>query len=140
MQKVSQSRPVSRPSTSIEIPFYPAFSIEKRHDGVTVYWFEKDFSQVSYGKRPERGRNACVLIALLTASKLAQHLKVAATTEKEEARVNYMMIKCFAEGILQGIQEYSVLMEQNKLTNMNLTVPEAYKALAGNVANIHEWV
>lgn len=125
-------------SKPIEIPYYPAFSVENRQDGVKVYWFEKSFSQVTYGDRPERGKNACVLIVLLTASKFAHHMKVSG--QKRETNVNEMMIKCFAEGILQGIEEYSNLAEQNKLTSKNLTVPEGYKALRGLVGNIHEWV
>lgn len=136
---------LATPSTSksIEIPFYPAFSIEKRHDNITVYWFERAFSQVSYGNKPERGRNACVIIVLLTASKLA-HYSSKIKSEEGGSETNHhpnrIMIKCFAEGILQGIQEYSNFIEENKTPSLNLTVPEAYKALGGSVANIHEWV
>lgn len=123
----------------LELPFYPVCSIDQRSDGVTVWWFEKDFSQITYGPHPDRGRNACVLIVLLTASKIAQR-EIPMPPRTDENVPNEGLVKCFAESILQGIVEYSRLLVENKLATNNLSIPEACQALNSKINNIHEWV
>lgn len=123
----------------LELPFYPVCSVDQRPDGVTVWWFEKDFSQITYGPHPDRGRNACVLIVLLTASKIAQR-EIPMPPRTDENVPNEGLVKCFAESILQGIVEYSRLLVENKLATNNLSIPEACQALNSKINNIHEWV
>lgn len=53
------------------IPFFPAYDYENVN-GVSVWWFEREFSQGQYGKHAHRGTNSCTLITVLTAQKIAQ--------------------------------------------------------------------
>lgn len=119
------------------IPFLPAYTLEQiSHRNLTVWWFEQNFSQITYGPSPERGSHACVLIALLTASKLAQqNLKLKRNTRNFAP--SHGVVVALAEAILEGVE----VAEQKRLTSSNLSVPEAYQALGDAVMmNLHEWV
>lgn len=129
------------PSASTSIPFFPGYTTDyKAHSDLTVWWFEKDFSQITYGPSPERGRHSCVLITILTAAKVgAKSSKTSPKPEDPYVPRNGIVL-ALAEAILEAIQVYSKLETDHKLSTNNLNVPEAYQALANKVGNIHEWV
>lgn len=52
-----------------DIPFFP-FSLHERRENVSIWWFEKNFSQSFYGNFASRQCNSCTLIMLLIASKI----------------------------------------------------------------------
>lgn len=120
-----------------QLPFYPACSYERRND-ISVWWFEKDFSQNSYGQNAERGRNACVLIVLLTAAKIAQ--RNIQLSSKDSTTPSQGLVIALAESMLEGIGTYSRLADANRLVAANLNIPEAYQALGRKVSMyVHEW-
>lgn len=55
-----------------DIPFFPSSLYEKRTD-ISVWWFERDFSQSFYGEFASAQCNSCMLIMLLTASKIRKY-------------------------------------------------------------------
>lgn len=126
-------------TSSSSIPYYPTFITEQR-GGVLIWWFEKDFSQIGYGPQaPERGRNACVLITLLTAAKIAQRNVAMEPKLNGPPFPRVGLVTCVAESILEGCEVYGRLMDEKKLVASNLNVPEAYMALRKRITHIHEW-
>lgn len=126
-------------TASTSLPFYPVCSTDRVND-VTVWWFEKDFCQIGYGPNPERGRNACVLICLLTAAKIGQKSVPMVLASGATSSPSTGLVTALAEGILEGIETYAKLADDKKLPATNLTIPEAYQALGKKVVHIHEWV
>lgn len=122
------------------IPFFPTYTIEhKAESNLVIWWFENEFSQVTYGATPERGRHACVLITLLTASKIDANA-VMMSPRDENLAPRHDVVVALAEAILEGIKVYIQLEDGKKLSAKNLSVPEAYEALKDFIGNIHEWV
>ncbi|CAD7082746.1 unnamed protein product [Hermetia illucens] len=117
------------------IPFFPAYDYENVN-GVSVWWFEREFSQGQYGKHAHRGTNSCTLITVLTAQKIAQgRIK----TVTNSSRLPYEVVETFAKAILDGNANYARLYNEGKLTNVNLNIPEAMEALKKLLKNLEEW-
>lgn len=57
----------------IDIPFFPTSIYEQSVNGVSMWWFEEEFTQTSFGKTATPcHRNACTLITILTAAAIAR--------------------------------------------------------------------
>lgn len=51
-----------------------------------------------------------------------------------------LLVRCYAESLIEGNEVYGQLVEQQKLTHVNLNIPEAMEAAKHKLANIMEWV
>lgn len=56
----------------IEIPFFPNSVFNKIGNGISMWWFEPEFSQSTFGRTISSCHsNACTLITVLTAAAIA---------------------------------------------------------------------
>lgn len=121
------------------LPFFPTSVYELLGSVVSVWWFELDFSQSTYGQHSSCHSNACTLIAVLTASCLARRqLQLGAVVPPT---LSHVMVTAFAESILLGNQIYCDLAESGRLAHHNLNIPEAMEATSDVIGtHIEEWV
>lgn len=59
-------------STSIELPFFPTYDYELQNS-LSIWWFEREFSQIAYGRNSKSENQSCILIALLMAAKCCRN-------------------------------------------------------------------
>lgn len=57
----------------VKLKLYPYFK-HKQYGNISVWWFQKAFSQSRYGTYRKSGRNSCTLIALTLADKICKGL------------------------------------------------------------------
>lgn len=144
-------------SPDLMLPFMPTADYALHYDVITVWWFEADFCQSMYGPHSSCNRNACTLIALLTAAKILADANRPTTTAATSAdaitgagidepsssasrKPPYRMVQLFAESMLLGNHIYCEMEESKRLPHLYLNIPEAMEATAQWIDNVEEWV
>lgn len=55
-------------------------------------------------------------------------------------QVSFKLIKAFAESILEGNKIYCTLSNAKQLQDINLSIPDAIRAVRVNTRGLKEWV
>lgn len=148
-------------AAELQLPFVPTADYELHDGGIAVWWFEMNFCQSMYGPHSSCHRNACTLIALLTAAKILADAgrQPAAAADSAAATVAaamgetpataataagkqppLRMVQLFAESMLLGNRIYCEMEESKRLPHLYLNIPEAMEATAAWIGNVEEWV
>ncbi|KAG4069623.1 hypothetical protein HA402_014646 [Bradysia odoriphaga] len=117
------------------IPFFPS-NLHEKQGKVSVWWFERNFSQSFYGAFASRQCNSCMLIMLLIASRIRiYNIKMKAVQDQ----LPFDLISVFAESILDGNKIYCTMSNAKKLRDINFSVPDAICAVGKYLRGLNEW-
>lgn len=95
-----------------------------QQNDIKVWWFPSDFCQSRLGDR-KIGSNACTLIAVILAYRI--HDQGIGISGKLQKPLSRRLISALAESIVDGNEIHQHLVETGKLSDVNLTLPEAMK-------------
>ncbi|ODN02950.1 hypothetical protein Ocin01_03719 [Orchesella cincta] len=104
--------------------------------GVNVWWFPTTFSQSQLGDRVI-GSNACTLIAVLLGGRVTEFNIV--IWGYQDQPLSRMLVTSLAEAIIEGNEIHESLMAEGTVNSMDLTVPEALRAVQFKYSNLVEW-